>query len=384
MNVIEELEEKINNYIEEQTEEIQNNFTNLEDIKDLIDFKVYLAQKLINMEIEEGDDETAIDYNYISKDAYHLSINTNIKLLYKNKPFLIVDTDNFILDSFADEENAYYLSLLFALNQNWDDLNHEHDLWFFIPHCQVDENNLESLIQFILLINGQVFHSPIEVSEKFLEDDIKNILECDIKNFNQYQESAYILSEYNHTQDILLKYLLLYHIIENFMYRQPIAEMANNRFSIRDFKNLYKKVDLTEEKTLKELLTKIKFENITSTTKIEEYFTNNMTSFKVGLANQNEMNEILSKMTLQNLNGLNYSNASKLIYFFRNSIIHNKETEFHITHTVLNNSPDLVKFFEEFLLPTLENIIYFLIFQENSIIDYPKNHLLLYGEDCIS
>ena len=384
MNVIEELEEKINNYIEEQTEEIQNNFTNLEDIKDLIDFKVYLAQKLINMEIEEGDDETAIDYNYISKDAYHLSINTNIKLLYKNKPFLIVDTDNFILDSFADEENAYYLSLLFALNQNWDDLNYEHDLWFFIPHCQVDENNLESLIQFILLVNGQVFHSPIEVSEKFLEDDIKNILKCDIKNFNQYQESAYILSEYNHTQDILLKYLLLYHIIENFMYRQPIAEMANNRFSIRDFKNLYKKVDLTEEKTLKELLTKIKFENIISTTKIEEYFTNNMTSFKVGLANQNEMNEILSKMTLQNLNGLNYSNASKLIYYFRNSIIHNKETEFHITHTVLNNSPDLVKFFEEFLLPTLENIIYFLIFQENSIIDYPKNHLLLYGEDCIS
>lgn len=383
MNVIEELREKINNYIEEQTEEIQNSFDDIESIKEEIEFKVYLAQNLINQGIEI-EDEIIIDYNYISKNNCNLNIDTNIKLLYKNKPFLIVDTNNFILNNFADEENTYYLSLLLALNQNWDNFNDEYRLWFLIPHCQVHENDLESFVQFILLINGQVFHNPIEVSEKFLEDDIKNILECDIKSFNQYQESAYILSEYNHTNDILLKYLLLYHIIENFMYRRPIAEMANTKFTIRDFKSLYKKVDLTEETTLKELLKNIKFENIITTTKIEDYFNNNIVSFKNGLSNQSEINLILNKMTLQNLNGLNYNNASKLIYYFRNSIIHNKETEFHITHTVLNNSSDLVKFFEDFLLPTLENIIYFLIFKENSIIDYPKNYLLLYGEDCIS
>ena len=80
MNVIEELNEKIANYLENQEEEIQNNFTNLEDIRESIEFKVYLAQKIINKNIEIEDE--AIAFNYISKAEYTLSINTNIKLLY--------------------------------------------------------------------------------------------------------------------------------------------------------------------------------------------------------------------------------------------------------------------------------------------------------------
>jgi len=381
MSVVDDLNEKIGNYLDNQTEEIQNSFDDIESIKEEIDFKVYLAQKIINKNIEIEDETIVI--NYISKVEYTLSINTNIKLSYKNNPFLIVDINGFNLESFDDGENKYYASLLLALNQNWDNLNHDNQLWFFIPHCEVDEKNLESFVQFILLINGKTFHNPIEVTEnQFLTDDVKNILECNIKSFNQYQESAYILSEYNHTKDILLKYLLLYHIIENFMYRRPIAEMANTKFTIRDFKKLYKKVDISEEKTLKELLVKIKTENITTTDELENYFNNNLENYRDSLSSEDEINQIFIKMTLQNINGLNYSNASKLIYCFRNSIIHNKETEFHITHTTLNSSSDLVKFFEGFLLPILENIIYFLIFKENSIIDYPKNYLLLYGENC--
>ncbi len=382
MSVIDELNEKIVNYIENQDEEIQNSFDDIESIKDKIDFKVYLAQKIIDKNIEIEDE--AIVFNYISKVECTLDINTNIKLIYKNNPFLIVDINHFNLESFDDgENNKYYSSLLLSLNQNWDNLNHDNKLWFFIPHCEVDEKNLESFVKFILLINGETFHNPIEViKNQFLEDDVKNILECNTKSFNQYQESAYILSEYNHTKDILLKYLLLYHIIENFMYKRPIAEMANTKFTIRDFKNLYKKVNETELETLKILLKKIKTKNITTTQNIEQYIDSAIINYRNSLVNLNEINQIFTNITLQNINGLNYSNFAKLIYFFRNSIIHNKETEFHITHTILNNSPDLVKFFEKFLLPILENIIYFLIFKEDSIIDYPKNHLLLYGEDC--
>jgi len=388
MTVIEELEQKISSYIENQETEIQNSFDEIESIKEAIDFKVYLAQKIIDKNIEIVDETIVI--NYISKAEYTLSINTNIKLSYKNNPFLIVDTANFNLESFDDEDNKYYSSLVLALNQNWDNLNHDNQLWFFIPHCEVDEKNLESFVQFLLLINGKTFHNPIEVTEnQFLEDDVKNILECNVKSFNQYQESAYILSEYNHTKDILLKYLLLYHIIENFMYRRPIAEMADTKFTIRDFKSLYSKVQTGEEQTLKGLLTKIEsaiiFPETNTDKSIKKYFEDKLVSFKDSLntSAKNILSEnILKKMDLQHINGLSYSNSSKLIYYFRNSIIHNKETEFHITHTTLNSSSDLVKFFEDFLLPILENIIYFLIFKENSIVDYPKNHILLYGNSC--
>jgi len=387
MTVIEELNEKIGNYLDTQAEEIQNSFDDIESIKEEIEFKVYLAQKIIDKGIEI-DYET--EFNYISKEEYTLSINTNIKLLYQNSPFLIVDTNGFNLESFDDGENKYYASLLLALNQNWDSLNHTNQLWFFIPHCEVNEKDLEPFVQFILLINGKTFHNPIETTEnQFLSDDIKNILDCNIKNFNQYQETAYILSEYNHTKDILLKYLLLYHIIENFMYRRPIAEMANTRFTIRDFKTLYSNIQTGEEQTLKNLLTKVQDIIIYSEAGIDKsikiYFTEMLQSFRDSL-NTNSKNslseDVFKKMDLQHINGFSYSNSSKLIYYFRNSIIHNKETEFHITHTTLNSSLSLVEFFKNFLLPVLENIIYFLIFKESSIIDYPKNHILLYGEDC--
>lgn len=381
MSVLEEIEQKIVNYFENQSPEIQDNFDNIEAIREDIDFKVYLAKKILDKNIEV-ENETLM-YYYITKEEYNLSINPNIKLLYKNNPFFIVDKDNFMLDSFNDEENTYYASLLLALTKNWTDLDNDKRFWFFIPHCQVENKNLESFVQFILLINGEIFHNPIETTEnQFLEDNVKSILECNTKSFRQYQESAYILSEYNHTKDILYKYLLLYHIIENFMYRRPIAEMANTRLTIRDFKNLYKKVNETEEQTLKALLKMITDENITPTNTLEYYFNSKLTTYKSSLSTQSEINQIFTSMSLPNINGLNYSNASKLIYYFRNSIIHNKETEFHITHTTLNNSSNLVDFFESFLLPTLENLIYFLIFKEDSIIDYPKNHILLYGEDC--
>ena len=138
MSVIEDLRNKIDRYFEQQSQEIQDSFDNIETIKEQIDFKVYLAKKILDKGIEI-DNETIV-FNYISKEEYTLSINTNIKLSYKNNPFLIVDTNDFNLENFYDEENKYYASLLLALNQNWNNLNNQ--LWFFIPYCQVDEKNL--------------------------------------------------------------------------------------------------------------------------------------------------------------------------------------------------------------------------------------------------
>lgn len=380
MSVIEELQTKVDAYLDTQNEDIQNAFDNIEAIKNQIETKVYLAKKLLDKELEIDNEEHK--YQYLSKSNCDLQVNTNLKMFFRNKPFFFINKDLFNILALEDEENTFLSYLMIALNQKWNEINDENNFWFFIPDCEIQEDNLKDFFQFILLTNGYTFHQPIETSEnQFIDPDIKSILNCG-KNFDQYQESAYILSEYNYTKDILLKYLLLYHIIENFMYRRPIAKMAATRFTIRDFKSLYKKIDETEEQTLKALLKKIKTENITNADTLEQYFNNKLISYESSLTSQNTINQIFAKMTLQNINGLNYSNASKLIYYFRNSIIHNKETEFHITHMSLNSSADLVKFFESFLLPVLENTIYFLIFKEGSIIDYPKNHLLLYGEDC--
>jgi len=380
MSVIEELQEKIDTYLDAQNEDVQNAFDDIETIREQIETKVYFAKKLLDKALEIDVEDC--EYKYLSKENCDLQIDTNSRMFYKDKPFFFIDKNLFDINAFEDEENIFLAHLIFALNQQWDEINDGNDFWFLIPNCEVQEDNLKDFFQFVLLTNGYTFHRPIETNKnQFINPAIKSILDC-TKNFNQYQESAYILSEYNHTKDILLKYLLIYHIIENFMYRRPIAEMANSKLTIREFKILYKKVNDSEEQTLKELLKKIKDNHIINTTTISEYFANNLETFKSSLTNITSINNLFTSMGLQHIDGISYTNASKLIYIFRNSIIHNKETEFHITHTILNNNNALVKFFEEFLLPTLENIIYYLIFKNSSIVDYPKNHLLLYGEHC--
>lgn len=381
MSVIEELQTKVDAYFDTQNEDIQNAFDNIETIKNKIETKVYLAKKLLDKELEIDNEEQ--EYQYLSKSNCDLQVNTNLKMFYKNKPFFFINKDSFNILELEDEENIFLSYLMIALNQKWDEINDENTFWFFIPDCEVQEDNLKDFFQFILLTNGYTFHQPIETSKnQFIEPNIKSILNCE-KNLDQYQESAYILSEYNHTKDILLKYLLLYHIIENFMYRRPIAEMAATKFTIRKFKILYENVKESEQKTLKKLMDKIKDLYILPNTSIETYFQNNLETFKNILENSQTttLNTLLQKIGIQHINGLSYDNASQLIYLFRNSIIHNKETEFHITHTTLNENQELVDFFSNFLLPTLENIIYFLIFQPDSLIDYPQNHILLYGEN---
>jgi len=395
MSVIEQIEQKIENYLDEQSPVVQESFLagDFESIKQEIDFKVYIAQKLIDKGIEIDDD--SISYQYISLANSNIVFDTNKKLSYKNQqPFFFINQDNFTIDncykdSETNESDIIFLEfLLLSLNQNWDELNDDNKLWFFIPDCEIDEKNLESFVQFILLTNGETFHNPIEIEEnQFLEDGIKNTLECNTKSFNQYQESAYILSEYNHTKDILLRYLLLYHIIENFMYRRPIAQMANTKFTIRDFKRLYKHVDFNEIDTLSSFFKEISDDTLPSHITIECHINNLIED----LRNQ----ELLYINNFIDILGFDFSNLKyiagqkkpeqdfrRFIYQIRNSIVHNKETEFHITHNTFQEFPQLIQLFTDCLFPILENIIYFLIFKEDSIIDYPKNHLLLYGENC--
>jgi len=385
MSVIEDLQEKINTYLDAQNEDVQNAFDDIETIREQIETKVYFAKKLLDKVLEIDVEDCG--YKYLSKENCDLQIDTNSKMFYKDKPFFFIDKNLFDIDAFEDEENIFLVYLIFALNQQWDGINDGNDYWFFIPNCEVQEDNLKDFFQFVLLTNGYTFHRPIETNEnQFINSAIKSILDC-TKNFNQYQESAYILSEYNHTNDILLKYLLLYHIIENFMYRRPIAEMANTKFTIRDFKRLYKSIDKDEIGTLLVFFKKISDEQLFVDITIESYVDSKLNDLRdLGLLDIKDFVSVLAF----DFSNLKYSAGNnnpdkdfrKFIYQIRNSIVHNKETEFHLTHNSFQEFPELKKLFESFLLPTLENIIYYLIFKNGSIVDYPKNHLLLYGEHC--
>ena len=85
------------------------------------------------------------------------------------------------------------------------------------------------------------------------------------------------------------------------------------------------------------------------------------------------------------------NNASKLseifhrlVYIFRNSIVHNKATEFHLNHETLTshhetgNTAQVI--IEKILLPWLEQISFYLIIEDNDLVWYHNPHLVLFND----
>ena len=67
---------------------------------------------------------------------------------------------------------------------------------------------------------------------------------------------------------------------------------------------------------------------------------------------------------------------ARLVYAVRNSIVHNKETEFHLTYASLD--PTIIALIETFLIPSLEEICFSLIGIPNTHLWYQNRELLLY------
>ncbi len=251
----------------------------------------------------------------------------------------------------------------------------------------------------ILLANiGLSVKNDIAVTQKIFLDTRQ--LTCN-KNYLQYKDSIDILNKYNNTSDILWKFLLLYQILENFSYRRSIAKSLRDTSSlnIKHLSNVYtssKGEGIFIRDSIKKFLL-----NITNST----YFSHEEENGNIICLKLMDENNSSKKIKLDSID-TNIKNVAEflnielkkidshkeissqevggIIYTIRNCIVHNKETEWiHINNSLLQEKPDLKKFFEKFILPTMEFIIKELMFKENIIIDYPNdkpNYLLIWGE----
>ncbi|MGL5090177.1 MAG: hypothetical protein ACRC8B_04435 [Aeromonas sobria] len=144
------------------------------------------------------------------------------------------------------------------------DFSNDQQLIFYskIHHdAGVRKNNVSALLKMHMASSGLITVQPLEYTKKPSNSSINNF--CPSQSYLQFQDVIGILGilgEYNNRKDILSKYLSMFHIIENFMYREPIVglERASTgaMFSIRDFKRLYKSIDMDEKKALSNLFKK--------------------------------------------------------------------------------------------------------------------------------
>lgn len=221
------------------------------------------------------------------------------------------------------------------------------------------------------------------------------------KDYQQFSDSIGIISEYNHQKNILDKYLRIYHVFENFMYKSPLVKLERDSsgevFSIRDFKRMYDRISDSEINMLKKLFDSIlSLEHIPGQTfnakilhgwtglipasfadTVKINFLINVLNIKTGTGNAIVYGDIKAD-TLPHF-------IAKLVYAFRNSIVHNRETEFHLTHQTLLNHPVIENaaliVLENFLLPILEDIVFYLIINENTIVWYDNAILKLWEKD---
>lgn len=337
------------------------------------------------------------------KNIYIENNQISNQFLDENKLVLIetlhTNFEDFILqlkENDTSSQKLIYMAKAILDNFDYVIAGDVHHL-IFLSNCSVEDienyqenkNELVAYLKLCILSEGLTFHKHFNLQNATPTQS----LVCDTsKVFSQYNEILYILSEYNHSNDLLNKYFLLYTIIENFMYRKPIAQMIRDttEFSIRDFKSFYSKIDSSELEKLKDLFANIMEIEYTNGINVFDDIRSKLVDFKVNQSNDlSRLIEFLKKIRVYNKNfelnetmltgSLKNKYFAEIVYQLRNSILHNTATEFHITHYELAKNEVIVDFIRDFMIPILEKIILHMIFSNHILISYDRNVLPLYS-----
>jgi len=192
-------------------------------------------------------------------------------------------------------------------------------------------------------------------------------------DYQQYFELFDILNEVNHAPDVITRFLKLYHMIEYLIYRKELVlielKARTNRTFIREIHNLSNQGN-KELEILKRNLKKI-FENqasagvfnINPLSADEADFIRNYWSLPIPANNVFNHREI--------------SRIAELIYKIRNSIVHNKESEFHITTSNPEDYQVILPLIKRFM-GILETEVLKKIALNDGEISYPRANIELY------
>lgn len=351
------------------------------------DFKIEEDVQEDMFSLREIPNDVNID-TYFYHDTDDVS-NSIVLISYKS----ISDLQDFF------SEEAIPVELLFQLLAK---LGGEHKLdlnkQYLLIKTAVSEQSMEATVKLHLVLSGNYFHFPLAYSEELNVHSSRKILPE--REYQQFLDTLLIISEYNYQTDILDKYLRLYHVVENFMFRLPLVEMERNNngtpFSIRDFQRLYKQVSTSELDALKSLLRKVLDETYDSTsTTFKEHVLDRWESLPSETLTATKITDLLSFLgiTTSKGNSIEYGDVtdqnihavtSQLVYYYRNAIVHNKDTELHLTHETLTNHSILedtaLIVMKNFLIPCLEEIVFYLVIEDNSIVRFQHSTLKLWED----
>lgn len=252
---------------------------------------------------------------------------------------------------------------------------------------------IESAFKTLCVMNRHVIHKPIISNSVYDITSFLDDITCE-KSFNQFDESLIIISEINDRKDILGKFMNIYHVIESFMNKVPLVYLSNNNngnvFKLRDFKRLYGNISKSELNSIINLFKCPEIGTKYWDVQVGSHVFSDLVKSKLTMIeshndfNLSECDRFLSHFDLydsnyfnQLKNGVNEAKYATLIYKVRCALVHNTETEYHISHFNLSASDSL--FIDEILISPLITLISRLITDDGSNVWYKGQDLSLYG-----
>ncbi|GEM_PF-4879111 len=231
-----------------------------------------------------------------------------------------------------------------------------------------DEAPRRNYVKYHLLLAGKRLTNAITAPTTNALAGIAETLTT-ANEYIQFGEPFEILGEINGRTTVLDKIMSCYHVLENYMIRAQIAKVANSNtssfFGIRHFKQMELAVEKKEQEHLNELFNAswdISIGGQTLRDFVDAQFTNlsQHANFQDSTF-QEFMRRLTVKKRTQVLN-LNVPNElrialPKIIYQVRCSLVHNKETEFHLSNRELLN-PIVKITLTELCLPCMQRLAF--------------------------
>lgn len=195
--------------------------------------------------------------------------------------------------------------------------------------------------------------------------------------YEQYFEVFDIINELNHATDTITRFLKLYHIIEYLVYRRELVEIEqkarNNRTFIREIHSFSGKGQSDNEYyILKKNFKKIFEAEIAA----DEFQLNPLDAQEADFLRKYWSINI-SPSPGNRFNQRDVESITSLIYRIRNSIVHNKESEFHITTSNPDDYDHVLDLIKKFIT-ILEKQVLDKISADVPVISYQSQHIELY------
>ncbi|MBQ1327876.1 MAG: hypothetical protein IIY49_07575, partial [Eubacterium sp.] len=337
-------------------------------------------------EIEIGDPNDYEIYDVTDNDevvnAIYISNHDS------GNPMLILDLGNMHdVEAFIRDQDSWGALLLILLNKL--EFNNEYAK-ILLGKSGIDRSELRSRVEFIRLnyvMQGKKLFEPQAYQYNPVNISVRYDSNID---YAQFADIVSVMNEYNIHRSILDKYLRIYQVIENYMYKYQIcslyADYGYSRLSVRDFKCLSERLSRKEQESLDKLFDAVGNVSIDGIKLVDRVADSWANVIDIDQNLRAHMRRLCIQLGIRIDNGIPTVNATnherilaffgKLIYKMRCSIVHNKVNEYHISYDNLDTMTK--QLLEDFLMPNMELVTYGLMLTNNAYVMYQHKELNLY------